>query len=114
MNPKLLLTLRRAWKVSEKQVGLQLQSLCLGWKLERPEHFLPAGWAGMSLRADGNAARAAPLAQLLSVLSSVRSDYLEAAHLLRACLSPLLPFCPVNLNWEEVLSSFILPPDLSL
>lgn len=114
MNPKLLLTLRRAWKVSEKQVGLQLQSLCLGWKLERPEHFLPAGRAGMSLRADGNAARAPPLAQLLSVLSSVRSDYLEAAHLLRACLSPLLRFCPVNLNWEEVLSSLILPSDLSL
>lgn len=112
MNLKLPLTLRRAWKVCEKRVGLQPQSLCLGWKLERPEYVLLAGRAGMSLRADGNAARAPALAQLLSVLSSVRSDYLEAAHLLRACLSPSLHFCLVNLNWEEVLSSSILPPDL--
>lgn len=112
MNLKLPLTLRRAWEVSEKQVGLQPQSLCQGWKPERPEHLLPAGWAGMSLRADGNAARFPPPAQLLSVLSSVRSDYLEAVHLLRACLSPSLHFCLVNLNWEEVLSPFILPLDL--
>lgn len=112
MNLELPLTLRRAWKVSDKQAGLQPQSLCLGWKLERPEHLLSAGWTGMSLRADGNAARAPPPAQLLSVLSSVRSDYLEAIHLLRACLSPFLQFRLVNLNWEEVLSPFILPPDL--
>lgn len=108
MNLKLALTLRRAWKVSEKQVGLQPQSPCLGSELERLEHRLPAGRAGMSFRADGNAAHAPPPAQLLSVLSSVRSDYLEAVHLLRACLSPFLHFFLGNVNREEVLSSFIL------
>lgn len=113
MNLELSSTLRRAWKVSEKQVGLQRQSLCLGWELERPEQRLPAGRAGMSFRADGNAARAPPPAQLLGVLSSVRSDYLKAEHLLRACLSPFLPFLLGNLNWEEVFPpSFILPPAL--
>lgn len=113
MNRKHALTLRRAWKVSEKQVGLQPQSLCLGWELERLEHRLPAGRAGMRFCADGNAAHAPPPAQLLGVLSSVRSDYLKAVHLLRAYLSPFLLFLLWNPNWEEVLSSsFILPPAL--
>lgn len=48
----------------------------------------------MSFRADGNAAHAPPPAQLLGVLSSVRSDYLEAVHLLRASLSPFLSWEP--------------------
>lgn len=64
----------------------------------------------MSFRADGNAAHAPLPAQLLGVLSSVRSDYLEAAHLLRACLSPFLHFLLGNLNWEEVPSSSIILP----
>lgn len=64
----------------------------------------------MSFRADGNAAHAPPPAQLLGVLSSVRSDYLEAVHLLRASLSPLLHFFLGNLNWEEVPSSSIILP----
>lgn len=79
--------------------------------MERLEHRLPAGQAGMSFRADGDAACAPLPAQLLSVLSSVRSDYLEAVHLLRASLPPFLHFLLGNLNWEEVLSSsLILPP----
>lgn len=65
--------------------------------------FLQVGLARVCAVQMGTQPHTAPPAPLLCVLSSVRSDYLEVAHLLQARLPLFQRFLLGDLNWEDTI-----------